>query len=59
MRVYHILGSCTHIQDLISLSVQGFGGTIASLAVGRDESPEHVRTPSEGVLYGDPGSRSQ
>ncbi|KAJ7912096.1 RTA1 like protein-domain-containing protein [Mycena leptocephala] len=27
--------------DLISLSVQGFGGTIASLAVGRDESPEH------------------
>ncbi|KAK7059930.1 RTA1-like protein [Favolaschia claudopus] len=27
--------------DLISLSVQGFGGTVASLAVGRSQSPEH------------------
>ncbi|KAF7348771.1 RTA1-like protein [Mycena venus] len=27
--------------DIISLSVQGFGGTVASLAVGRGESPEH------------------
>ncbi|KAJ7859311.1 RTA1 like protein-domain-containing protein [Mycena olivaceomarginata] len=27
--------------DIISLSVQGFGGTTASLAVGRSESPEH------------------
>ncbi|KAJ7106332.1 RTA1-domain-containing protein [Mycena epipterygia] len=27
--------------DIISLSVQGFGGTIASLAVGRSESPDH------------------
>ncbi|KAJ6610661.1 RTA1 like protein-domain-containing protein [Mycena sp. CBHHK59/15] len=27
--------------DIISLSVQGFGGTAASLAVGRGESPEH------------------
>ncbi|KAJ7719311.1 RTA1 like protein-domain-containing protein [Mycena metata] len=27
--------------DIISLSVQGFGGTVASLAVGRSESPDH------------------
>ncbi|KAJ7155053.1 RTA1 like protein-domain-containing protein [Mycena filopes] len=27
--------------DIISLSVQGFGGTAASLAVGRHESPDH------------------
>ncbi|KAJ6517097.1 RTA1 like protein-domain-containing protein [Mycena vulgaris] len=27
--------------DIISLSVQGFGGTAASIAVGRSESPEH------------------
>ncbi|KAJ7446555.1 RTA1 like protein-domain-containing protein [Mycena latifolia] len=27
--------------DIISLSIQGFGGTSASLAVGRHESPDH------------------
>ncbi|KAJ7615566.1 RTA1-domain-containing protein [Roridomyces roridus] len=27
--------------DIISLSVQGFGGTLASLAVGKSESPDH------------------
>ncbi|KAJ7754216.1 RTA1 like protein-domain-containing protein [Mycena maculata] len=27
--------------DIISLSVQGFGGTVASLAVGKSKSPDH------------------